>query len=433
MFTPNELFESKAAPHDLLSHAAFLERARDERERGHEAASQLALGAYLVARLADRLVPATEGGEEEIEGLRWQLQSTQRFIRELPAAEVEASHLAAIVDAVASPPPHRDSVLRMSLVAYAYYLEQEGRLVEALEVLGATGRTYGAEIPQHECPSLALFVGRLNRILARWGEANRAYDVARKAALAIGDARSALISRLGRANVLRDRGNLPKARTAVEAIIAEAERLHLTDVQAYAYDDLGAVLGRQGFVYEAISAAYRAFVLHQDSVQRWRALCNLAVELRALGAYDAARLAFGIVLRGCDTWSIHTNALIEMLELESATGNEMAFQRYVHQAEERVDRMPPSMDTDFRFKTGIGLARFGRLARARRMLSEALELAEDHSLNEWYFRVDRTLRGLDLCPTPVTEELRMAGAEHIPAIVEVSAGLEQYAAGAMTA
>ncbi|HXE56911.1 MAG TPA: hypothetical protein VNK43_02825 [Gemmatimonadales bacterium] len=427
MLTPETLFARPSrADDEPLSHAPFLERARLERERGQEAAAQVALGAYLVARLVDRALSAGTD-PETLEGLRWQLQSTRRFVGELPEDEVEATHLAGIVDAVATPPPNRDAVLRMSLVAYAYYLEQEGRLEEALETLAGAARTYGGPIPPHDYPALALFSARLHRVLARWEEASAIYRAAGEAAARTGDDRSVLLSRLGRANVLRGQGNLPAARAEVERVIADASAPEYADVRARAYSDLAAVLDRQGAAHEAIGAAYRAFLLYRDPVERWRALTDLAVLLKDVGAYQAAARAFELVLARSETFSVRTNAVIESMDLHAATGNEMAFRRLRNEAEAVLDRMPPSMAVDFRYKLGIGLLRFDRAAAARRALEEAQALAERHRLNEWYFRIERTLRRLSERGVPETPEPPPAGAEAAPAIAEVFAGLERYA------
>ena len=59
--------------------------------------------------------------------------------------------------------------LRLSLIAYAYFLEHEGRLEEALDMLALAVRTHGAGGARRpEFAASALFAGRLNRLLARW-------------------------------------------------------------------------------------------------------------------------------------------------------------------------------------------------------------------------------------------------------------------------
>jgi hypothetical protein len=92
--------------------------------------------------------------------------------------------------------------------------------------------------------------------------------------------------------------------------------------------------------------------------------------------------------------------------------------------------MPPSMLADFMYKSGIGLARFGRLARARDILSEGLRLTEANGLNAWYFRLERAMQGLSECAACDAHEARSlapAGLSDSPAIQEVALGLREYA------
>ena len=124
---------------------------------------------------------------------------------------------------------------------------------------------------------------------------------------------------------------------------------------------------------------------------------------------------------------VRANALLELLELESGVGDRLAFERHRTAARELADRMPPSMAVDFRYKVGLGLARFGQTARARAAWQDALELAESHKLNEWYFRLERLLTHLG--------RLRDGGAGHRErqrhssggACRELAAGLKAYA------
>ena len=57
---------------------------------------------------------------------------------------------------------------------------------------------------------------------------------------------------------------------------------------------------------------------------------------------------------------VRANAVLELMDLESAVGNRMAFERGGRMRRASRERMPPSMAADFHFKAGVGLARFGR-------------------------------------------------------------------------
>ncbi len=422
-----ELFSPDDLQVDSTSFGTFLNRARTEREQGRDVPARIALGAYLGARLVDRCLKLTAGDDEQ-EGFRWQLESTRKFLDDLPAGDAEVSHLLGIIDAITSPPKHRDTVLRMALVAYGYFLEYEARLEEALEVLGLSARTYRADLPLVDAATLSLFVARLNRMLARWDRATRAYAMAEQAGLEARDLSTVMLARIGRANTMWGQGNLPAARAALEAVVAETDSPELFDCRGRALSDLSVVLERQGYLLEAIRTRYDALRTLRDEVQRTRAFGDLGITLRMVGEYDAARRSLEIVMRSDAGLLLRANSCLEMMELESAVGNRMAFERYRQEARTFEDRMPPSMAIDYRYKVGIGFARFGKEAKARSMLREALALSEAHGLNQWYFKVDRVLNGLALCEeqtqetaaTTESSEVASAAAEIVAGLLELT-------------
>jgi tetratricopeptide (TPR) repeat protein len=426
LFTAQQLFGEFGTSADVLTYAAFLENARRQRERDRERSARLALGAYVVARLVDSLLNQSDD-EDSREGFRWQLEAVRRHMRELPGDAPEAAHLNGITDAI--PTEGREAPgLRLTLTAYAYFLEHEGRLEEALDVLALAARTHGAEVPPAEFAATALFAGRLNRLLARWRFASACYTAAESAAQVIADSVTVLRARLGRAAVLRGQGNLPLARNSVQAVVDEAGALGLREVLAMAYADLGAVCASQGLGVEAVEANYQAFRHSEDTLQRMRVLGDLAVCLRQIGAYDAARLAFEIVVKSNTSYLVRTNAMLELMELESSVGNQVAFERRRAQVEDTRDRMPPSMAADFHYKAGVGLARFGRFGRARDLLTAGLKLAEAHELNAWYFRLESALSGLGACEAREPEPAALADESRNASVVqEVAVGLREYA------
>ncbi|MEO8294315.1 MAG: hypothetical protein ABI613_02290 [Gemmatimonadota bacterium] len=430
--SPLELFSLDDSAADATNFAPFLNRARLERETGRDVAAQVALGAYLGVRLVDRRLALGEA-IDELEGFRWQLESTRKFLIELPSQDTEVSHLLGIIEAVESDPLHRDAVLRMSLVAYAYHLEHEGRLEEGLDLLGLSARTYRKEVPPVDLATLALFVARLNRMLARWERANRAYTLAEQCGLRIRDLSTVMLARIGQGNVLRGQGNLPAARAALEEVIATSNSPELREVHGRCWSELSVILGSQGFVIESMMAKYRALLSLRDELVRTRVMGDLGISLRELGAFDAARQCFDMVMAHNPSFIIRANTCIEMMEMESALGNRLAFERNRQEALAVVDRMPPSMSVDFRYRVGIGFARFGKDSRARATLREALAVAESHKLNEWYFRVDRVLRNLELCEDSLDLKTTTAETvELVPAVIEVTTGLRELAtAGAL--
>jgi tetratricopeptide (TPR) repeat protein len=422
------LFEEFGSSADVLAHAPFLERARIEREHGREHPARLALGAYVVARLVDRLLSGLEGVEAQ-EGFSWQVAAVRRHLAELPAEAPEAAHLRGIAESVPGEPTPTPA-LRLCLTAYAYFLEHEARLDEALDILGLAGRAHGAAVPAAEFAAIALFAGRLNRLLARWSAANTCYERAEDAAMANSDMVTVLRSRLGRSGVLRGQGNLPLALSNTRKVVEEAGQLGLTEIQAMGYADLGAVHSLQGAHDQVVVANYRAFTLSEDSLQRMRVLGDLGVGLLNLQAYESARLAFEIVADSNTSLLVRTNALLELMELESKVGNRLAFERRRGEAEAVRDRMPPSMMADYHHKAGVGLARFGRRKRALEFLQAGLRLAEAHRLNAWYFRFEREIAAMEGSEQHTAQETAPATPATFissPAVEEVALGLREYA------
>ena len=434
LFTPQQLFDEFGSSADVLAHAPFLERARVEREHGREHPARLALGAYVVARLVDRLLSGLEGVEAQ-EGFSWQVAAVRRHLGDLPSEAPEAAHLRGIADAVPGNPAPTPA-LRLCLTAYAYFLEHEARLDEALDVLGLASRAHGRSVPAAEFAAIALFAGRLNRLLARWSAANTCYSRAEDAAVSTSDLVTALRSRLGRSAVLRGQGNLPLSHAMAEEVAKRAAAMDLPEVEAMAWSDLCAVLVLQGRLEESVQAKYRAFRLTEDSLNRMRVLGDLGVGLLRLRAYDSARLAFEIVADSNTSFMVRSNAVLELMDLESAVGNRMAFERRRAEAEASRDRMPPSMAADFHFKAGVGMRRFGLHKRARDFLDAGLHLAEAHRLNVWYFKLEGELKALDTLDAAEATRARepdLATPETYdgsPAVEEVAVGLREYALSA---
>jgi tetratricopeptide (TPR) repeat protein len=426
LFTPQRLFGKVGSSTDILSHEPFLERARVQREQERDGLARLALGGYVVARLVDKLLRLEDDGAEE-EGFRWQLEAVRRHVDELPADSPETSHLAGIVHSI-SVEGRPTSGLWKSLTAYAYFLEHEGRLAEALEMLMTAGQAQGSETSVSDFAAYALTAGRLNRLLARWDAASTCYSAAEQAGITIGDPVARLRGRLGQGAVDRGRGNFPVARATAETVVREATVLQLDDVLAIAYGDLGAVCGLMGLRLEALDAQYRAFRFSHDTNQQMRALGDVAFGLREIGALEAAHVAFGIVAGSGASVLVRANAHLELMDLESTFGNRVAFERWRAAAEDYRSRMSPSMTVDYHYKLGTGLSRFAQLARAEDALKTGLALAEKHQLHAWYFKVEQALKELGKLPARPLVEETVSNLSSEPAVRQMEVELREYAA-----
>lgn len=402
MFTAQRLFDgADAAAPDVLAHEPFLARARAEHDSGRPDAARIALGAYALARILDTCLPSAEIAPVEGQ-IGTPVANVRRRLETLPGSEAEVAHLSGIVaslDEISE--GRRRAAVRASILAYAFFLEQEGRLTEALDMVGIVGRTWPGEIPPADFGTLALHVARLNRLLARWDEATVAYRMAENAGAACGDRVIQLRGRLGQGAVLRGQGNLPASQAIARSVIAEADDPALRHIQAGAYADLGVVYMLMERRIDALVAMYEAFLRTVDPIERMRVLGDLGIGLAELGAEETARLAFGIVAATSGSALLRMNARLELMALDAAAGNRVAFEQHRQAARDFAEQMTPSMACDFRFKAGRGLAAFGQPGRGRALIAEGLQIAESHGLNEWYFRLERALGDL-ATPAPDT-------------------------------
>jgi tetratricopeptide (TPR) repeat protein len=413
----------------LSGHTSFLDRATRETGRHRKVSAEVAFGAYIVARLIDALLELDDT-PDSLAGFAWQRDVAANHIRQLPKEVSEVGHLAGIIDAIPAD-GNSPSALPVSLTAYAYFLEHEGRLEEALDILALSARTWKTALTDTELAAYALFAGKLNRLLARWNQALACYQMAEQAGRAAGDYTIMLRGRLHQGAVARGQGNLPKAREIAEGVAAEANERGLAQVQGIAYADLSAVYSLQGLPLEGIRAGYAAFLVAPTPSDRISALGDLAISLAEIGATDQARLALEIVAAAKTEFRFRTNAVIELMDLESAAGNRLAFERHRAAAEACRDRMSPAMAVDYLFKTGMGQARFGLVDRARETLGLALQAAETHALHAWYFRIEETLEHL---ATPATVELKVHSSPDLtqaPVIYEVELGLREFSAAVL--
>jgi tetratricopeptide (TPR) repeat protein len=425
LYKPQRLFGEVQSVSDLLTHEPFLERARVQREQADEASARLALGAYVVARLIDKLVtlPSDPSG---LESFRWQLEAVRRHINDLPPEAPETAHLSGVVAAVPADGPAGPSLWK-NLTAYAYFLENEARLEESLEMLMLAARSQGNEMSPGDYGAYALFAARLNRQLARWDAALHFYAAAEESAAATGEATLLLRSRLGRGNVYRGQGNYPAARSVAEGVLQEAIDLKLGAVQAMAYGDLGLILSLQGQRLEGLEAYYHGFRLNADPIDRMRSLGDLALGLLDIGALDVARIALEIVSKSQARVLVRVNALLELMNLEACAGNRVAFERWRALVQENRESMSPSMTVDYNYKLGTGLAKFGQTKRAHVFLTTALQLAEQHKLNAWYFKIEAAISKREESRETPTAAVSVPF-ENAPSLREIETGLREYAA-----
>lgn len=406
-------------------HEPFLERAADP---ALVDSGQTSLAAFLTLRLMDRF--AAGAYPTPPEALEYQTQATRDYLLDLQTQGPEEGHLLEIVrvaDAVRTGSKRR--LLWQPLHAYAYWLEQELRLSEALDVVDTGLRLTDGETVSEETAA-RLQRGRILRLMGRLDEARDAYEAARASAVSVGDMHSALLGRIGDALVIQQLGNLPACEAALRNILRDAEELDDRDASARVHHDLGAVLVHRGHAREAIGYLFRAFELYEQAEYKLRALSDVGEALKCEGHYSASKDAFMLVLKGRAKPQTRATNMIMLLELCALTGDRVGFARWAHDIAAMATEMPPERVADFELQLGRGHAMFGHRGKAKVSLNRALALAQQYQLNEYAFRTREALSGLENSTAQgESENLVPTRAEPSREVVEIAEKLLALRAG----
>src|SRR5882762_6334718 len=227
-----------------LPHAVFLHRmARGVLPSAVE--PRLGRAAFVALRLVDLL--GAEHATLHPDAFHYQYVATARCCRDLPPGLTETSHLVGLVRGTGDAFQQRSPGLVFpALFAYAHYLEDEMRLEEALDVLDTLLEVGGAKLSPADTVGARLRRARVYRKLNEFDAAEQSYAEGGALAAAIGDTHSELLSRIGRAETLRGRGNLVESESALRDVLLDAERLRDREAQARAHQVIAVVLSTRG-------------------------------------------------------------------------------------------------------------------------------------------------------------------------------------------
>jgi tetratricopeptide (TPR) repeat protein len=379
----------------------FLERAAREFD---SSPGRFGQAAFLVLRLVDLLASANEPGPND-DLFGYQAAATGRYCNEQLEPGTAAECLQELVRNASYAHRRRDpALIAPAMLSLAAHLEDATHYLEALDVLRTLERTAGSALGPPQAIGAALQTGRVERKLARFDAADAAYERAATLATAAADTASMLLARLGRANVLWGRGNLPDAERWYREALRDAQAAGIRNVQARAEHGLGVALGARGQVPDAIPHLWQAFDLYETETDSLKALSDLGVALSRLGAVDSAERALRIVVQRGGEGNLVQNARIELLHCASFRRDRLSFERCRAECETVAPQMAPNILADYHLKLGIGYARFARFDRAAGELDLAHEVARANRLRELEFRIERIQGGLADCATVDAEQ-----------------------------
>jgi tetratricopeptide (TPR) repeat protein len=279
------------------------------------------------------------------------------------------------------------------LLAFAYWLERQLRLAEALDVLDTATRLSDGGVGEEEV-QLWLQRGRVLRLSGRFDDAMDAYRSAGDLARAMEDRHSELLSRIGRGIVLMHLGNLPESERVLQRVLVEAREHGDRDAEARASQDLGNTYCHMQRTGLAIPLLFDAYRLYTDRVHQLRALSDLGIALKELGQLQAAEHAFVVVAGGEAPQGVRLTAALEVIETSVLRHDRVAFERWKRAVEAHVDAMP-YLAVDFAEKVGLGYEHFGNRRLAAKHLSRALEMAERFGFNQRVFRIEQLRNDLE--------------------------------------
>jgi tetratricopeptide (TPR) repeat protein len=386
----------------------------------------LGQGAFLALRLIDLLAPGREPVHPD--AFRYQCAATERFCRDLRVTSTEGAHLQSLVTSAEGAQRDGDvGLLLPGLFAYAHFLEDDLHLEEALDVLGTLRQVGGGRLSAADAIALSLRSGAVNRKVSRFDDAEQAYLEAGRVAASAGDRRSAFLSRIGRAQCIGGRGNLPLAEETLRQILVDVGGNRDHDIEARVEHDLAVVLQHRGQPAEALPHVWRAFELYDDDTLRLRALGDVGLMLLTTGDAAGAERALNEVVRRGGARDIIANAMVELMHCASFRRDQVGFGRWRRRCREAEADMPPNIAADYHLKAGIGEARFGQFNRAGGSMTRALKIATDAGLHEFVFKIERIKNGLRVCEEALTVA-PYTNAEPVlqsNAVREVSASLAQ--------
>ena len=298
------------------------------------------------------------------------------------------------------------AVLAGKLMTYGIRLHDDGLFAAAGNVF-----TVVEDLAEHEPDLLMQAIYRRGfalRCLQRFDEAATTYERLATTAERFASSRMAstmaLDAALGLGKIMIERGNLPGAAAAVDAVRRRAEGQGDTAVLAKALIDLAAIAGIRQDPAKSIQYAYQALAIVVEEQQRERLLVNMAHAFRHVGHPDAAR------------------RIVERLAVSSRMAEHRAFAQLLRYdlAIDAADwpaaeacratlgalHLSPRLGAEYYETVARHLAATGAPTSAISMLERMLAVAEEHELGELVFRAEQAMADIRRGIVPAAYEFR---------------------------
>jgi len=356
------------------------------RQRDQDSSQRIS-SRFLVARavrgvLEDELVPDMDSLAYQTNGIR----------RELGLEEEADRERDVWVRVLASLESVQFKKLLAALLEWGKVVEDLGHQNGALEIQRLAYDLAVAIGAPDAAVDAARFQAKAYRTLAEWDRAVSWYGVARRVAEEVGNPRQLAAVIDGMANTYRDRGNLPRARELLQEVMALGHEEDDRYALAIAHHDLMTVERLCGNMVQAIQHGWTAVQGYDSNDGSLKALFDLAGVLRETGELLAARDAYAVVADQLKGFEYRLMSLDALAFIAALLGDRVQYQALRTQMDgEGWEELSPLYQGQVLFYRGLSSRALGSEVEGKARLREALEYAEQHSLNWLIFDIEEAL------------------------------------------
>jgi hypothetical protein len=276
-----------------------------------------------------------------------------------------------------------------SLFGYGRALDMDGSWALAVDVFATVADMAREDNEPKVAIEATTALGGSARRSGDWDRSAEGYADAAHLASALGDKALGLTVRVGTANTLIARGNLPEAKVVLDEVIAEAESSRLEGVSGLALHGRATVAHLEKKYADAVTLAYRALENTTNPTYRDNITSDIAAAFVELGMRDAGRDAHLVLSLTSRYHWVRSQATVNLMELAAMDGMEEAFEGY---AKELTDRqLDPRLRAYFLLYYGQGCDQFGRFEDGVKFMAQARDFATSHKIHQVAFEAEQAL------------------------------------------
>ena len=225
-----------------------------------------------------------------------------------------------------------------SLFGYGRALDMDGSWKLAVDVFGTVADIAREDDEPKVAIEATTALGGAARRSGDWDRSAEGYADAAHLASALGDKALGLTVRVGTANTLIARGNLPEAKTVLDEVLAEAESSRLDGVSGTGVSWSSTVAHLKKDYAAAVTLGYRALEKTTNPHFKETITADIAAAFVELGMRDAGRDAHLVLSLTSRYHWVRSQATINLMELAAMDGMEEAFEGYAKELEARSAR-----------------------------------------------------------------------------------------------